>query len=111
MKLGNSTAEAGGPICITLNGQKTLTGYYTDLQGGLLLINGSHDNTIHGVQFAGGGGIGTGSGGNGVFGNPCTNSYEPFSPVEAPMGSGNTFTNVCYSSTDIAILEPVQPCK
>jgi hypothetical protein len=109
--LGDSTAEAGGPICITLGGQKTFTGHYTDLQGGLLLINGSHDNTIHGDQFAGGGGISIGSGGNGVFGNPCTNSYQPFSPVETPMGSGNTFTNVCYSTTDIASLEPVQPCK
>jgi len=26
------------------------------------------------------------------------------------MGSNNTFTNVCYSSTDIASLEPVRPC-
>jgi hypothetical protein len=111
VNLGNSTAEAGGPICITLDGQKTFTGYHTDLQGGLLLINGSHDNTFHGDQFAGGGGISIGSGGNGVFGNPCTNSYQPFSPVEAPMGSGNTFTNVCYSTTDIASLQPVQRCK
>jgi len=111
VNLGNSTAEAGGPICITLNGQKTFTGYHTDLQGGLLLINGSHDNTIHGDQFAGGGGVSIGSGGNGVFGNPCTNSYEPFSPVEAPMGGGNTFTNLCYSTTDIPSLEPARPCK
>jgi hypothetical protein len=111
VNLSNSTAEAGGPICITLNGQKTFTGYYTDLQGGLLLINGSHDNTIHGDQFAGGAGYSIGSGGNGVFGNPCTNSFQPFSPVEAPMGGGNTFTNVCYSSTDIASLEPPQKCK
>ena len=111
VNLGNSTAEAGGPICITLNGQKTFTGYHTDLQGGLLLINGSHDNTIHGDQFAGGGGVSIGSGGNGVFGNPCTNSYEPFSPVEAPMGGGNTFTDVCYSTTDIPSLEPARPCK
>lgn len=111
VNLGNSTAEAGGPICITLNGQKTFTGYYTDLQGGLLLINGSHDNTIHGDQIAGGFGTSIGSGGNGFFGNPCTNSLEPFSPVEGLMGSGNTFTNVCYSSTNIASLKPPQPCK
>ena len=111
VSLGNSTAEAGGPICITLNGQKTFTGYHTDLQGGLLLINGSHDHTIHGDQFAGGGGVSIGSGGNGVFGNPCTNSYDPFSPVEAPMDGGNTFTDVCYSTTDIPSLEPVRPCK
>jgi hypothetical protein len=42
---------------------------------------------------------------------PCTNSDQLFSPVEAPMGSGNTFTNVCYSATDIASLEPPQKCK
>jgi len=111
VNLGNSTAEAGGPICITLNGQKTPTGYLTDLQGGLLLINGSHDNAIHDDQFAGNTGISIGSGGNGFFVNPCTNSNQPFSPAEAPMGSGNTFTNVCYSTTDIASLEPPQQCK
>lgn len=109
--LENSNAEGGGPICITLNGQKTATGYYTDLQGGLLLINGSHDNTIQGDQFAANTGTGIGSGGNGFFANPCTNSNQPFSPVEAPMGNGNTFTNVCYSATDIASLEPIQQCK
>src|SRR5262249_46525888 len=49
--LGNSTGEAEGPICITLDGQKTPTGYTTDLQGGLFLINGSHDNYIHDDQF------------------------------------------------------------
>lgn len=111
VNLGNSNAEGGGPICITLNGQKTPTGYFTDLQGGLLLINGSHDNAIHDDQFAANTGIGIGSGGNGFFFNPCTNSNQPFSPAESPMGSNNTFTNVCYSSTDIASLEPPQNCK
>ncbi len=111
VNLGNSAAGAGGPICITLNGQKTFTGYHADLQGGLLLVNGSHDNAIHDDQFPASTGYSIGSGGNGFFANPCTNSNEPFSPVEAPMGSNNTFTNVCYSSTDIASLEPVQPCK
>jgi hypothetical protein len=111
VNLGNSTAQAGGPICITLNGQKTFTGYHSDLQGGLLLVNGSHDNAIHDDQFAANTGNSIGSGGNGFFANPCTNSNEPFSPVEAPMGSNNTFTNVCYSSTDIASLQPAQPCK
>jgi hypothetical protein len=111
VNLGNSTAQAGGPICITLNGQKTFTGYHSDLQGGLMLINGSHDNAIHNDQFAANTGYSIGSGGNGFFINPCTGVNEPFSPVEAPMGSNNTFTNVCYSSTDIASLEPAQPCK
>jgi len=111
VNLGNSNAEGGGPICITLNGQKSPTGYFTDLQGGLLLVNGSHDNAIHDDQFAGNTGTSIGSGGNGFFVNPCTNSNQPFSPAEAPMGSNNTFTNVCYSATDIASLEPPQRCK
>jgi hypothetical protein len=110
VNLGNSTAEGDGPICITLNGQKTSTGYYTDLQGGLLLINGSHDNTMHGDQVAAAG-VGIGSGGNGFFADPCTNSNKFFSPAEIAMGGGNTFTGVCYSTTDIASLEPAQPCK
>jgi hypothetical protein len=111
VNLGHSNAEGGGPICITLNGQKTPTGYFTDLQGGLLLVNGSHDNAIHDDQFAANTGTGIGSGGNGFFANPCTNSNQPFSPAESPMGSNNTFTNVCYSATDIASLEPPQQCK
>ncbi len=111
VNLGNSTGESTGPICLTLNGQRTFTGYYTDAQGGLLLVNGSHGNAIHDDKFAANSGTGIGSGGNGFFLNPCTNSDQPFSPVEAPMGSNNTFTNDCYSSTDIASLEPAQPCK
>jgi hypothetical protein len=66
----------------------------------VLLVNGSHDNAIHDDRFVAVGNS-IGSGGNGFFANPCTNSFQPFSPAEAPMGSGNTFTNVCYSSTDI----------
>ena len=109
--LGNSHAQAGGPICITLNGGKTFTGYHTDMQGGLLLVNGSHNNVIHDDQFAANVGVSIGSGGNGFFANPCTNQNEPFSPAEAPMGANNTFSNVCYMNTDIASLEPPQPCK
>jgi hypothetical protein len=110
VNLGNSSADAGGPICITLNGQKMPTGYVpTDLQGGLLLINGSHDNLIHDDHLATHLGFGLGSGGNGFFANPCTKSLESFSPVEAPMGPNNTFTNVCYPSSDIAL--PPNPCK
>ena len=100
-----------GPICITLSGQKTHTGYYADLQGGLRPVNGSHDNAIRGDQFAADKGYAIGSGGNDFFAGPCTHANQPFSPVEAPMGGGNTFTGVCYQSTDIASLEPVQPCK
>lgn len=107
--LGNSSAGAGGPICITLNGQKTFTGYYTDMQGGLMLINGSHDNTIHDDQFPNNVGFSIGSGGNGFFANPCTNSRQPFSPVESPMGPNPPFVNVCYGSNDIGL--PPNPCK
>ena len=94
-----------------MNGQRTFTGYYTDLQGGLLLINNSHNNAIHDDQFAANTGVSIGSGGNGFFVNACAEGNQLFSPAEAPMGAGNTFTNVCYSTTDIASLEPVQPCK
>jgi hypothetical protein len=109
VNLGNSNADGGGPICITLNGQKTFTGYYTDMQGGLLLVNGSHDNAFHDDQFANNTGTSIGSGGNGFFVNPCLHMNQPFSPVEAPMGSNNTFTNVCYRTTDITGLPP-NPC-
>jgi hypothetical protein len=111
VSLGNSNAGADGPICFTLNGQRTHTGYFSDLQGNLLLVNGSHNNAIHDDQFAVFAGYSIGSGGNGFFVDPCAKSSDPFSPVEASMGSGNTFTNVCYSSTDIASLPPSQPCK
>lgn len=112
VSLGNSGAGSDGPICFTVNMVRTHAGYVSDLQGNLLLINGSHDNVIHDDQFAAPtAGFSIASGGNGFFFNPCTGSNEPISPVEAPMGSNNTFTNVCYSSTDIASLEPAKPCK
>jgi hypothetical protein len=109
--LANSNAQAAGPICITLSGQKTHTGYYSDVQGGLMLINGSQDNTFSNDQFAADKGYDIGSGGNGTFFDPCAHANQPFSPVEAPMGGNNTFTNVCYSTTDAASLEPAQPCQ
>jgi len=110
--LENSGAGSDGPICFTLNGVRTHTGYKSDLQGNLLLINQAHDNAILNDQLAAPtGGYSIGSGGNGFFKNPCTKSNEPFTPVEDPMGSNNTFTGTCYSSTDIPSLEPAQPCK
>ena len=50
-----------------------------------------------------------GSGGNGFYGNPCTKSFQPFSPAEAPMGLNNTFANVCYLNNDVGL--PPNPCK
>ena len=112
VNLGNSGAGSDGPICFTLNGVRTHTGYKSDLQGNLLLINGSSNNVIHDDQLAAPiGGPSIGSGGSGFFFNPCTGLKEPISPVEGPMGNNNTFTNVCYFSTNIPSLEPAQPCK
>ena len=69
-----------GPICITLSRQKTHTGYYADLQGGLRLVNGSHDNAIRGDQFAADKGYAIGSGGNDFFADPCTHANQPLQP-------------------------------
>jgi len=101
----NSQAQGDGNICITFNGQKINTGYFTDLQGGLHLINGAHNNTIANDNFTAETGLSIGSGGNGFYTDACSNSNQPFSP-EAGMGSGNTFSNICYQNTNIATLPP-----
>ncbi len=106
----NSTAQGDGNICITSNGQKVNTGYFTDLQGGLHIINGAHNNTITNDSFTADTGFGIGSGGNGFYSDACTGVTQPFSPVEQVMGAGNTFSNICYTSTDIAGLPP-STCK
>jgi Right handed beta helix region len=109
--LENSQADENGPICITFNGQRVNTGYDTDLQGELHLVDGAHDNTITNDTFPGSVGFSVGSGGNGFYDNPCANNpNQPFSPVEPAMGSGNTFSNICYSSTNISGLPP-SDCK
>ena len=101
----NSQAQGIGPICITFNGQKINTGYFTDLQGGLHLINGAHDNTITNDNFTANSGLSIASGGDGFYVNSCTGQNQPFTP-EAAMGSGNTFSNICYSNTNISTLPP-----
>jgi hypothetical protein len=109
--LENSTANGTGPICITVNGQKVNTGYFTDLQGGLHIINGAHDNTITNDSFTANSGISIASGGYGFYYNICTgNLTQPFTPVEPGMGANNTFTNICYTSTNIAS-PPPSTCK
>jgi nitrous oxidase accessory protein NosD len=104
--LENSSSPGTGNICITYNAQKVNTGYYTDLQGGLHLINGAHNNTITNDAFAGDTALGVGSGGNGFYYNACTGQNEAFSPAEKAMGTGNSFSSICYSATDIATLPP-----
>lgn len=99
--LENSHASGLGPICITVNNQKENTGYYTDLQGGLMLINGAHDNAFSNDTFnipASAPMPAIGSGGNGFYVNACAGFVpQPFSPVEAAAGPNNTFSNICYS--------------
>jgi nitrous oxidase accessory protein NosD len=109
--LENSSSRATGNICIRLNGQRVNTGYFTDLQGGLHIVNGAHNNTIANDDFSGDtGGVSVGSGGNGFYSNACTNENQSFSPVEAAMGEGNSFANLCYSTTSISGLPP-SACK
>jgi hypothetical protein len=116
VNLTNSTGEGGGPICITVNGVKTPTGYYdTDLVGGVMLINGAHNNTVSGDNFTGMSSLSGDnivSGGNPFYYNVCTGAdMTPFqSPLDGPMGPNNNFSNNCYSTTDIAGLPP-STCK
>lgn len=118
----NTTAEAGGPICVTLNGAKVPTGYAldsTDLQGGLFLVNGSSNDSILNDSFAANLGISMGSGGNGFYFNPCLNADTPFPALDSPpgsfvegvMGSGNVFSGTCYDTSNIPGLPPSNHCK
>jgi hypothetical protein len=110
VSLENSSAQGDGNICFTVNGQKMNSGYFTDLQGGVHLINGTHNDTITGDTFANNTSIDVGSGGNGFYYNACTPGDQPFSP-EAPMGANNTFSSICYhSSNDVPGLPP-STCK
>ncbi|HEY5990893.1 MAG TPA: right-handed parallel beta-helix repeat-containing protein [Streptosporangiaceae bacterium] len=97
----HSHASGLGPICHTVDNEKENSGYFTDLQGALMLINGAHDNAFADDTFNIPGSApmpSIGSGGNGFYVNACAGFVpQPFSPVEAPAGSGNTFSNVCYS--------------
>ena len=109
--LENSASHATGNICISFNGQRVNTGYFTDLQGGLHIINGAHDNAIAGDDFSGDtSGISVGDGGNGFYSNACTSADQPFSPVETAMGAGNSFSDLCYSTTNVPGLPP-STCK
>jgi hypothetical protein len=67
------------------------------MQGGLLLINGSHDDVSHGDHLATHLGFGLGRCGNGFFANRCTKSQQSFSRVEVPMGPNNNFMNALLS--------------
>jgi hypothetical protein len=113
----NSTASGLGPICSKEDiGVKHNTGYFSDLQGGLMLVNGAHDNTFSNlsIQLSGAKPLPSiGSGGNGFYQDACAGWVSvPFSPVESAAGSGNTFTHVCYSvPTNYPGLPPSATCK
>jgi hypothetical protein len=108
--LQNSSAQGDGNICFTVNGVKMNSGYHTDLQGGLHLINGAHNNNITNDTFNGGtsldvaNGGNTDSGGNTVYYDACISMNVPFTPTppETFMGAGNTFSNICYVDTNIS---------
>jgi hypothetical protein len=66
---------------------------------------------VAGDTFTGGTALDVASGGNGFYYNACAGGVDqPLSPVESAMGSGNTFANLCYSTTNIAGLLP-STCK
>ena len=117
VSIENSTASGLGPICSKEDtGVKHNSGYFTDLQGGLMLINGAHDNafTNMSIQLSGSAPMPSiGSGGNGFYLDACAGFVPvPFSPKEASAGSGNTFTHVCYSlPANYPGLPPSATCK
>jgi hypothetical protein len=111
--LENSGSQGGGSICHTYLGQKLNTGYTTDLQGGLHLINGTHDDTIKNDTFANNTTMDIASGGNGFFYNACGGGDQPWTgTVEGAMGTNNSFSNICYHSTSGVIPGlPPSTCK
>ena len=110
--LQNSTAEAGGPICISLNGAKEPSGYFnTGLVGNMMLIDGASNNTIRNDTFEGASatsGYDIAGTPNPFYFNVCTGTDSPtFVSSGSAMGSGNTFSNICYQdSHDVAGLPP-----
>lgn len=114
--LENSTAEAGGPICISLNGSKEPSGYFnTGLVGNMMLVNNASDNTIENDTFEGAAptsGFDIAGTPNPFYFDVCKGAdSSTFVPSGTAMGSGNMFSNICYQdSNDVAELPP-STCK
>jgi len=106
--IGFSTANSSGSICE--RGTEGPTGLVTDTDGGIRLVNGAHDNTIHDVTANGDVAEDIASGGDGFWLNPCTGQQVPIFPTTEPMGLGNMFKNLCYKKTNISGL-PTPTCK
>ena len=100
-----SRASGNGPICHTMqpSGLREHTGLEVDHNGGIVLINGAHDNFIHDNTADGDAGFDLRSGGDGIFVDPCTGAMVPV-PTSAPMGANNRFAPGpnCYSTTNIS---------
>jgi hypothetical protein len=109
--LENSSSQGGGSICHTYLGQKLYTGYDTDMQGGLHLVNGTHNDTIANDTFLNNTSMDVASGGNGFFYDPCAGGDQPFSPVETGMGAKVTFSNICYRLSNNVPGLPASTCK
>ena len=110
--LENSSSQGGGSICHTYLGQKLPTGYNTDMQGGLHLVNGTQNDTIVNDTLANNTTVDIASGGNGFFNNPCAGGSQPRpNSPETQMGGGNTFTNICYNSSINITGLPPSTCK
>ncbi len=99
-----SRASGNGPICHTMqpSGLREHTGLEVDHNGGIVLINGAHDNFIHDNTANGDAGFDLRSGGDGLFVDPCTGAVVPVA-TSAPMGANNRFAPGanCYSTTNI----------
>jgi hypothetical protein len=110
--LKNSTAEAGGPICISLEGEKKPSGYFnTGLVGNMMLVNKASNNTIENDTFEGmaaTSGYDIAGTPNLIYFNVCEKAEsKTFMPSGEPMGSGNTFSEICYQdSHEVAGLPP-----
>ena len=114
--LQNSTAEAGGPICISLNGAKEPSGYFnTGLVGNMMLVNGASNNTIQNDTFEGAAatsGYDISGTPNPFYFNVCTGADSPtFVASGSAMGSGNTFSNICYQDSNAVAGLPPSTCK
>lgn len=107
--IGFSEANSSGSICA--QGADGPTGLVTDTDGGLRLVNGTHDNFIHELSAHGNVAMDIASGGDGFWTNPCNPFNQvPIVPATAPMGAGNRFADLCYSVTNIPNLPP-STCK
>ena len=111
--LENSTAEAGGPICISLNGGKEPSGYSdTGLLGNLVLFNGASGNTIENDTFSGyetGVGYDIAEAPNPFYNSPC--GGRPIQTSSGSVSGVNDFVQntICYTTSFVPTSVPPLP--